>query len=223
MQKKNIIISLIVSLIFLFYMIFDYVGYIRYLKLHLYSVESYTKRYTNLEKADKSRVIVCFKYNDSNFKNLKPFLNSILDSTVRVDDISICMPYKNIKNIPSDMKTVLSIVGSSLNKDNIDLQYSILKEPENNTKIIIVEPGFVYEKDFIERMVEESNSNPDKIILSKKGIVIKPEFFSFDDDAGMCLKNNNECFSSRDWLEKCNKKKKKINDGTLKQSSFLIV
>lgn len=208
MQKKNIIISLIVSFIFLFYMIFDYLGYVRYLKLHLYSMSSYIENYTKLDKADKTRVVVSFKYNKENVKDLKPFINSILDSSVRVDDISICTPYKNIKNIPEEMKKVLSIVGTSLDKIDNDIHYSILKEPESNTKIIIVNPDMIYGKDFIQTIVDESNSNPDKIICDKNenALLIKPEFF--------CSKNEKlsqkENFSIQKWVENCDRQKMKL-------------
>ena len=94
MDKKNIIASLVVSFIFLFYTIIEYTGLLRYFKLHIFDTRGYTEAYPKLEKGDKDRVIVAFVCDEK--INLKPFINSVLNQTVRVDDIALFCCNKKI-------------------------------------------------------------------------------------------------------------------------------
>lgn len=205
MSKKAIqIISLVLSILGLIYLVLSYYGIIRYIKLHVTSPETYIENYTKLPKESKDRVTVCFTANASQIDKLKPFINSILDQTVRVDDIALTIPYKDTGKVPESLKKVLSTYGYSKDYDNAgNLICSILREPEANTKIIIVEPNMVYGQDFIESMLEESEKHPDKIIyadnskLPKWGILIQPKFFNdkisdYEKGKGCCP-----------WLEEC--------------------
>lgn len=185
MEKKFIILSLLVSVFFLLYMIADYNGIVRYFKLHFSSPEPFINSYKNLDSYDKNnknKIVIAFSIPaspESRVLSLPkiPFINSILDQTVRVDDIGISIPYKDAKNIPSNIKKVLSVYGTSVNyKDSAIC--SALREPEANTKIILLEPDVVYGQDFIEKIIDASNKNPDKIIESKYARLIKPKFFN---------------------------------------------
>lgn len=203
MDKKNIILSLIVSFVFLFYTIFDYLGFVRYFKLHFGSVNPYIENYTKLEKGDKNRVVISFKYDGGKNEKLRPFLKSILNQSVRVDDISVYVRYKDISKIPIDLKKILTICGTSSEKENEEFRLCIFKEPENNTKIIVLNPDIIYGQDFIEKIIEESNKEPSKIIVcnDKNGILIKPEFITNEED-----KEN--IFSNQNWIEKKSEKDK---------------
>jgi hypothetical protein len=186
MNKKIFqILSLISAILGLIFLILQRYGYTRFLGMHLYSTEHYISNYKNLEKMGKDRVIVSFTVNEDEMYNLKPFINSILDQTVRVDDIAVTIPYKNAKKIPKNLKNVLSIHGCDKDYDDAgNLICSVLREPEANTKIIMVEPYMIYGEDFIETMINESDKNPDSIIYGdpskdkKYGILIKPIFFT---------------------------------------------
>lgn len=159
-------------------MVADYNGIIRYFKLHFVNPEPYINSYKNLDKASqKDKIVVAFSYLQSGSNTqIKPFINSILDQTVRVDDIAVSIPYKNISSIPSNIKKVLSLYGTSVQYSDSGVCHA-LREPEANTKIILLEPNVVYGQDFIEKMVDFSDKNPGKMIISKYAKLIKPKFF----------------------------------------------
>jgi hypothetical protein len=198
------IISLIFSILYLIYLFLSYNGITRYIALHVNSTESYINDYPKLEKADKDRVVVCFTANEAQLSKLKPFINSILDQTVRVDDIALTIPNKDLEKVPENLKKVLSVYGYSKDYENAgNLISSVLREPEATTKIIIVEPYMIYGQDFIEKIIQESNKHKNKIIyahpskLPKWGILIKPAFF--DDNICHYEKGKGLC----EWLSKC--------------------
>lgn len=211
-RRTALIISLIVSVISLLYLIFGYFGATRWVQLHFYPIEAYTKTYPNLEKADDKRVVVSFSASGEELKHLKPFLNSILDQTVRVDDIALTVPYKDIGKIPADVKKVLTVNGYSKDYESAsNLVCSVLREPESTTKILLVDPSIIYGADFIEAMVDGSNENKSSIIYAnsdfKQGILIKPQFF---DDAISDYKKGTGCCA---WLDSCSNAKKKTQIG----------
>ena len=79
---------------------------------------------------------------------------------------------------------------------------TVLREPETNTKIIVLEPMKIYGEDFVQSIVEKSNENGDKIIHVKNYpniILIKPSFFS----ENFC--NYDQNYDCLKWLEKENK------------------
>lgn len=185
MAKKTwVIISLIISIIALMYMFLVHYGIMRYFNMHTSSMEPYIKNYHNLPKSDKkNRVVISFVADEGQLNKLKPFINSILNQSVRVDDIALTIPYKLVNKVPKDLKKIVSVYG--INKDYDDankLVPVLLREPEAGTKIIIVEPNMVYGKDFVADMVDASNNDSNSVIYGKKGLtrygmLVKPEFF----------------------------------------------
>lgn len=202
MKKKTmLVISLVLSILSLLYFIAEYYGGTRYIKLHRNETDSYLDNYKNISKASKHRVVLCFSSSLQGLTRIDPFLNSILDQTVRVDEIMLVISYSEINHIPEKYKKIVSIHGFKKDYDtNASLICSILTEPDADTKIILVDPDIVYPSDFIETMVAESDKHPDKIIYgsdSKKlkyGILIKPQFF--DDNI-----SKYECGSSKSCSE----------------------
>lgn len=207
MNRKGLIISLIVSLISLAYLILAYTGVIRRIQIRNGSLESYLKSFPDIPKA-KDRVIVVFSPSEKELENLTPFLNSILDQTVRVHDIVLITPYKNMGKVPEQVKKNFSVRGHSKDyKDANKLVCSVLTEPDAETKVILVEPNVIYDQDFVEKMISSSEKNPDKVVYGsaeknvKSGILFKPKFFDnkiteYDDKSDCCS-----------WLDKCCKSK----------------
>jgi len=201
-KKTKLIVSLILSVIVLIYIVLEYYGIIRYYKLHWFSTEKYVKSYSSLEKADKNKVVLTFSCPVEKLKNLKPFINSLLDQTVKVDEIALTIPFKNVDKIPAYLSEILTVDGYSKDYgDKSCMICPILRETEANTKIIIVDPDMVYSKEFVQDMVDESNKNPDKIVYGKGkdpkfGILIKPGFFDGKDDCVSCS-GKKDCI---DWL-----------------------
>jgi len=142
--------------------------------------EYYIQNYHKLPKADKNRVVVSFTASEKELSQLKPFINSILDQSVRVDDIALTIPYKDMGKVPKNLKKILGVYGISKSYSANNLIPAVLREPEATTKIIIVEPNMVYGQDFVADMVDASNSFPDDIIQAKnrREELVKPAFYN---------------------------------------------
>ncbi len=155
MKKKTmLIISLVLSILSLLYFIAEYYGGTRYIKLDRNDTDSYLANYKTIEKASKGRVVVCFSCTLERLVYIDQFLNSILDQTVRVDEIMLVIDYSEINYIPEKYKKIVSVHGLKKNYDNnSNLICSILTEPDADTKIFLVSPDIIYPLDFIETMV----------------------------------------------------------------------
>lgn len=184
------ILSLIITLLY-------YFGIIRYFQLHFYNTEKYLENYKKLDKASNNKVIISFSTSPENIKNIKPMLNSILDQTVKVDNIFLNLPKDKKYEIPEDYKKILNIFncGQDYGCANKFIP-TILREENNNTIIILLEDDYVYGKDFIESLIESYETNKNAII-SKKGILVIPEFF----DMNIFNRNINELDDQ--WIQNC--------------------
>jgi len=188
MERKTIIlISLIAAIISMIYVMLDYFGIIRYIKLYLYSPEQYIKDYKKLDKIYKDKVVISLTTTPDNMKKLKPVINSLLDQTVQVDLISLCIPEGNDEyKLPSELKDAVAIFRCGNNQELNPLISSIMREGESTTSIIVLGDDYVYGKDFVETLIEESNKNPHDIICVgnsinlNKGALFKTDFFKED-------------------------------------------
>jgi hypothetical protein len=188
MERKTIIlISLIAAIISMIYVILDYFGIIRYIKVFLYSPEQYIKDYKKLDKIYKDKVVISLTTTPNNMKKLKPVINSLLDQTVQVDLISLCIPEGNNEyKLPSELKDAVAIFRCGNDEELNPLISTIMREGESTTSIIVLGDDYVYGKDFIETLIEKSNKNPNDIICVgnsinlKKGALFKTDFFKQD-------------------------------------------
>jgi hypothetical protein len=169
------------------YVILDYFGIIRYIKLYLYSPEQYIKDYKKLDKIYKDKVVISLTTTPDNMKKLKPVINSLLDQTVQVDLISLCIPEGNDEyKLPSELKDAVAIFRCGNDQELNPLISTIMREGESTTSIIVLGDDYVYGKDFVETLIEESNKNPNDIICVgnsinlKKGALFKTDFFKED-------------------------------------------
>ena len=168
----------------------------------MYKPHSYIRNYSKLDKADsKNRVVVSLMVFPDRLDKIKPIISSLLDQTVKIDEISINLPYKDMKKVPAYLKDIVKIYGHSVDyKDVSALIPVLLRERDKNTKIIILKDDKIYGKDFIETLVEESNKNPFKPIVVNKnftnGILIKSNFF----DTSVCNYDDKSDYST--WLNK---------------------
>lgn len=218
MNRKLTIFFLLISIIALMYMFLSYYGIIRYGNMYRSPLENYSTNYTKLPILDKQRVIVAFKLNiepdspknltlDKELNLIKPFLNSILDQSVRVNDIALILPseYSEMANkLPKKYSFISRYFTSVDYGESSCLITSVLREKEADTKIILVSPSMIYGRDFIETMVEESNSHADCIVYGRysdwrQGILVKPSFFT--DTISNC--NNSGQKSCRNWIHTC--------------------
>ena len=165
------VISLIITLLY-------YFGIIRYFQMHFSSTEKYLENYKNLDKAsDKSKVIISFSTTPEKIKKIKPMLNSLLDQTVRVDNIVLNIPKNQEYDVPDEYKKIVNIFQCGQDYGcATKFIPTILREENSNTIIILVEDNYIYGQDFIESLVESYEDNK-SAVLSKNAILVVPEFF----------------------------------------------
>ncbi len=173
----------------------------RYKKLKQDSMQKYINNYKNIDRKCKDKVILSFTTIPSRIKYITPMLLSLLDQTARVDQIAMNIPEKCNDcsyDIPEKYKDICNIY--TVGKDyGIGTKYipTLLREDNCGTKIILIDDNKIYGKDFIEKILIESDKYPDKVIYvgpefkGSSGILIKPEFIN-------CI-NHGKCDDI--WLE----------------------
>lgn len=173
-----------------------YYGIIRYLKLCCVGCDYFVKSYVNLDKPEERTVISMEAKPD-----MVPVINSILDSTVRVDEIAV---YKyngqEINSCVSDYVNVYSVPSS---QKLINLTQILLKETNANTNIILLGTERIYGVDLIETLLEKQKENKNSLIYVgdkldvNQGILLKPRFLSAN-----VIKNIPNNVSVEDWIDK---------------------
>lgn len=209
MKRGFIILSLIISFLSLVYLTLSYYGMIRYYKLH--GNTDYYKFFSKLPSLKDERIVVSFSVKkEDELSNLLPFLNSILHQSVRVNEIAMNLPYSLQSKIPDNIKKIVSVYGYSKDYEKCSSFIpTILREPDSNTKIIIVSPDIVYDYNFIVDIVDYSNEYKNNIIVAQKGeeygVLVKPSFF--DTKISEYNRENKSCL---EWCGICSKNKIKF-------------
>jgi len=195
MQKKTIIILLTLSAVFsMFYILLSYYGFLRYISIHLYSTESYMNNYKNLDQINKQhKVVISIIACDEQLKNIKYVVKSLLDQTVKVNLISI-ITHDNNYVLPKELINTVAVYKCNKQKTRSGNLNSILstivREGDSTTKLITLEAGVVYGKDFIESLLEMEEKNPNCVVYVnkenynyielEKGVVFNMGFFDKD-------------------------------------------
>lgn len=198
MKKKTMIVwTLIGTLLSLAMILLSYFGIVRYLTLHVSGTDKLVEGYSNLPKATDGRVVVSFAAKPKDFDKLKPMINSLLDQTVKVDQIGIVVPLTNETEVPDYVKNIANIFPAGKDYgDGTSLIPILLKEKECNTIIIALKHDVVYGKDFIEMMVDKADEYPDTVLSDKKrkAILVKPEYY------GCEILDSTQDNYDRDWF-----------------------
>ena len=219
MGKRTIlIISLILSGIALLYTVLAYFGLTRYLSLHIYSPKDYWKTYPLLEKAaPKNRVVITMYTTPKRLLQLKAVINSLLDQTVKVDEIALNLPQNEKYEIPKEIESVVRIYRCGRNYGDMTCLYpTLLREKDADTKIIYLDDRTIYGKDFIETIVDASLSkegngkaiytqsfekNGNLVVKARGGVLIEPRFVGTD-----IVNGCNERTDRDLWVSTCLKK-----------------
>ena len=180
MKKKTIIIFTIIStLLSLAMIVFSYFGIIRYLSLHVYH-KKLLENYSKLPESSEKKIIVSFAARPEDFDKLKPMLYSILDQTVKVDQIAAVVPLEDEKNVPEYITKIANIFPAGKDYgDTMALIPILLKEKECDTIIISLDHNTIYGKDFLETMIDEASKNEGTVLTDskKKCLLLKPEYY----------------------------------------------
>lgn len=192
-----IIASMIISIVLSILM---YFGIFRYCQLNFSKCDKYVSKYKSLDKADtSSKTVISIQKNIDG--SLIPTINSLLDQTVKVDEIEVFV--YNDTNVDTDVSNFVNVYKSSNKHSFITFTQALAKETEADTIIIIVSDKYTYGADFVEDLITASKKNPNKCIIIgdtldiNSGILIKPSFFN--SSAISVPKNQNNI---NEWISK---------------------
>ena len=186
MSKLMHITIIVLSIMSIIFSILVYFGITRYIKLYMTkSIDKYAEGYSSLSFARENRTVIVFTVeNQSDIDNLIPTLNSLLDQTVRVNQIFVVL---SGLDMPDHLTKVLSVIepGKIYDDQYHDIISLLHREKEKDILIIKVLTGVIYSYDFIQNVVEESEANPDSVIRDNSGlfITVKPSFIKLDDNS----------------------------------------
>jgi len=209
MQKKTIVIISLVSVVLsLIYILLDYFGFIRCIKLYFSPTEMFVSNYKKLDQIDKKRrVVVCLTTTPNRIKKLGPAIRSLLDQTVKVNIISIVVPYGKQYKLPGSLKNAVKVFNTSKTYGDLtSLIPTAMREGDATTQIINVGDSKIYGKDFIESLLTAAEKAPGKIIYNSKentpvidlneGVLFETDFFTED------FFTIPEKYTSSEWLNK---------------------
>jgi hypothetical protein len=182
-KQRVVIISIFSTVLSLIWILLTYFGIIRYISIHVRKNESFIQNYHKLEKGDdKHRIVISITTNSKNIKHLTPVITSLLDQTVKVDEIALTIPYGKEYEIPNNIKDVVKVYRVYKKYENAsNIIPSILREGESDTKIIFVSDNIIYGRDFIEDILISNKKHPGSILTHKNKIVyIEPNFYDYD-------------------------------------------
>lgn len=157
----------------------------RKLEISMRDTEYYLKKYKSLPKADvKNRVVMCM-YTDQPEKISETFLNSVLDQSVRVDEIILFMNSKDRKRLgdAEDAERVEKIMsvfsqkklyGTDGNKILNAIIPVLLTELNATTKIIVLKSCDILGKDDVANLIDASDDRENRVIESSCAYLIRP-------------------------------------------------
>ena len=169
----------IISVLALAFAVLVHFQIIRYLYLHCASSEKFIEKYKTLKTTPKKKVAITFPVANVN-KNVKPMINSVLDQTVRVDSI-VCVIPDDVSEttLPDSLKKTCFVSKCKKLKDKSSencIVPALLREDTADTVIFILDPDYVYGKDFIQTLVEEMETS-NQPLISRGALVFKPLHF----------------------------------------------
>ena len=214
-SNTKIILSIVFTIISIFFILLSYFEIIRYIQLQYCSSDSYIKAYSNIDPVDQNdRVVITLTTKLTDLNKLKPVINSLLDQTVRVNQILVNIPRNTETQIPNWLTKAVTINQTGQNYGKLgSIIPTLMRECESKTRIIVVDDNVIYGKDFVEKIIESSNEHPNNAIYTKKcdnieiietkyGVLIKPEFFKLED-----IQNSDVSIDINPWLTNILKKR----------------
>jgi hypothetical protein len=128
----------------------------------------------------KERVIVSLTTTPYRMKKIKPMVRSIMDQSVRIDQIALNIPNQTDNDkwdIPENLENLINVyhTGRSYGRGTRCIP-TVLRETDAKTIIILLDDYFIYEYDFIEKLIEEYQRNPGICLYNKGFILIQSDF-----------------------------------------------
>lgn len=201
-RRTILIVTIIFSLLYIAYVLAKYHGYTRYATIKSTPLDKYVKKYASLPKAGgkEERVVVSLTTTPDRIRYISPTLKSILDQTLRVDEIALNIPYDykgRPYRVPKQFRSFARIhrVGKCYGVANC-LVPTLNREKEQETRIICVQDDKIYSKELVENLTAKSRKNPDVAVITSGSILVRPKFFSPD------LPKSLESGVGHDWISK---------------------
>ena len=129
-----------------------------------------------------------------------PFLNSLLDQSIRVNKIVLNLPdsYENKEyDVPSKYNDIILVYRSGKNYGKYNhIIPVLLRELEDDTIIISLKDNYIYNYYLIENLLNKYEQNPDNIIYDNNLMLFKPKFFNKN------IVNYNKDENDDNWINK---------------------
>ena len=179
----NFFIIIFIS-VFLF-LLFYYFNFYRYFQIKYNSnLSDYINQYAKVKKIKcDSKIIVSISCRPNNVHCLKPLLISLLNQSVKIDQIALNIPYKTNDGekyeLDKEFEQIVNIyrIGNDYQNEN-NIIPTLLREGEYGTIVIALNENIVYGETFLESLLNQSFENNNCAIIFNEGILVKPEFFS---------------------------------------------
>lgn len=180
--------SFMILLLLIFIFLLGYLfNFYRYFQIKYYpNLPQYIMKYTHKKMTSfSSKIIVSISCRPHNSHKLESLLTSLLDQTIKIDQIALNIPYKTrdgkdykLKKVCEDVVSVYRC-GNDYGKENSIIP-TLLREGEYGTIIISLDENIIYGKNFLELLIQESVQNNNCAIMFNEGMLVKPEFFNRD-------------------------------------------
>lgn len=166
MNRTLIKISIIISVIYLVYLILDHNDCLRCLKLYFLSPSTFIDNYKCIDKTLNKTVVNIFTTPEK-LSTIYPTLNSILDQTQRIDMIYVSIVGDS--EIDSQDVEKLEKICVLIKTPEKIIQPLILREGDSKTLIININEMKMYDKKFIENCVNKTGNCKDDSSYNQDG------------------------------------------------------
>lgn len=143
----------------------------RYYKLcRTENMDPFITQFMQTSRLDTEDKIIVVLWGDTD--KMTPTVASLLDQTVRIDDIVIVS--NTDVQLPEALTRFAHVIQTSCRYDTEfdDVRYIAQTTKDANTFILGLQSGTVYGKDFVRTMVEQSQIHPDEILSDGNGCII---------------------------------------------------
>lgn len=172
-SKSLIVILVVVIVIVVLLWVFEIP---RYLRMDKHTVDAAIQGYHSKPKASKSRVVVTMTTIPPRVEYLKPTIMSLLDQSVRVDEIALNIPWKSRKGQRYQLPAWLSEIPIvKIHRVPKDLGpgtkiLPTLKRESKDTRVIAVDDDNIYASKMIEKLVQEFDKYDGKCAITNYGM-----------------------------------------------------
>lgn len=194
MKKSYVLVSIVLTVLQIVFCLLDYFDVFRRMRMRRVSTKSLIDKFTSLTLAEYDGNVIASLYVDNNTdsRDLKNTINSIMDQTVRVERINVNMPDDCSFEVSEDVASVIyvykipSCSGMESTASGTELTGpkfapEISRQRDGNVIILFFKNGIIYERDIVERAVG-SCVEQKKTFMEEDCVATTPDFISVDEN-----------------------------------------